>query len=154
MLAFHVLLSLAGMLAGLALLRDLLQSRTSPAVLAAFFITQGLTDLTGFPLAPFGFDPPRAVGLLSLALLIAAAAAFYAFKLAGFWRIVFVVGAVAAFYLDVFVGIVQAFQKVPFLAAFAPTQSEPPFVIVQALALLAFVIVGALAVMRFKPAHA
>jgi hypothetical protein len=154
MLAFHVLLSLAGMLAGLALLWGLFQNQVSPAVLAAFFVTLGLTDLTGFPLAPFGFDPPRAVGLISLVLLIAAAAGYYAFKLAGVWRIVFVVCAVATFYLDVFVGIVQAFQKVPFLAALAPTQSEPPFVVVQALALLAFVIVGTLAVIRFKPSRA
>ena len=154
MLAFHVLLSLAGMLAGLALLLALFQGRSPPAVIAAFFVTQGLTDLTGFPLAPFGFDPPRAVGLISLALLIAAAVGFYAFKLSGFWRLVYVICAVAALYLDVFVGIVQAFQKVPFLAAFAPTQTEPPFVIVQALALLAFLVIGTLAVIRFKPAGA
>jgi hypothetical protein len=154
MLIFHVLLSLAGMLAGIALMRDLLQSRTSPAVLAAFFVTMGLTDLTGFPLAPFGFDPPRAVGLISLVMLIAAAAGLYAFKLSGFWRLVFVGCAVATFYLDVFVGIVQAFQKIPFLTALAPTQSEPPFIVVQAFALLAFLVAGTLAAMRFKPTHA
>ncbi len=140
------------MLAGILLLVELFQGRTPSNVVATFFVVLGLTSLTGFPLAPFGFDPPRAVGLISLALLIASAIGFYTFHLSGFWRLVFIICAVAALYLDVFVGIIQAFQKVGFLNALAPTGSEPPFIVVQAFALLAFVIVGTLAVIRFKPA--
>ena len=45
---------------------------------------------------------------------------------------VYVVTAVMALYLNVFVLIVQSFQKVPALKALAPTQSEPPFAIAQA----------------------
>lgn len=36
---------------------------------ALFLATTILTSVTGFPLPPFGFDPPRAVGALSLVLL-------------------------------------------------------------------------------------
>jgi hypothetical protein len=42
-----------------------------------------LTSITGFPLAPFGFDPARAVGVIALLLLALAVAALYAFRLAG-----------------------------------------------------------------------
>jgi hypothetical protein len=33
---------------------------------ALFFLTIILTSITGFPLPPFGLDPPRMVGILSL----------------------------------------------------------------------------------------
>jgi hypothetical protein len=56
-----------------------------------------------------------------------------------------------ALYLNVFVGVIQAFQKLPFLQPLAPTQSEPPFVVAQAFVLLAFIALGALAVRRFHP---
>jgi hypothetical protein len=59
--------------------------------------------------------------------------------MAGRWRTVYVVGAVLSLYLNVFVGIVQAFQKVPALRAAAPTQSELPFQVVQLAALAIFV---------------
>jgi hypothetical protein len=54
-------------------------------------------------------------------------------------------------YLNVFVGVVQAFQKLSFLQPLAPTQSEPPFIVVQVAVLLLFVVLGALAVRRFHP---
>src|SRR5262249_7546999 len=110
-----------------------------------------LTSVTGFPLPPFGFDPARAVGAISLILLGVAAAALYVFNLQGAWRWIYVSGAVAALYLDVFVAVVQSFQKLTFLQPLAPTQSEPPFVVAQLAALAVFVALGALAVIRFYP---
>ncbi|MGB1560052.1 MAG: hypothetical protein ACPHN2_00995 [Sinimarinibacterium flocculans] len=47
-----------------------------------------------------------------------------------------------AIYLDAFVGLVQAFLKIPSLRALAPTQQSPGFIIAQALLLAAFVILG------------
>jgi hypothetical protein len=47
---------------------------------------------------------------------------------------------------------VQLFLKVPFLNAFAPTQSEPPFVAAQGALLLAMIGLGFLAFRRFHPA--
>jgi hypothetical protein len=110
-----------------------------------------LTSVTGFPLPPFGFDPPRAVGVLSLILLAGAVAAYYRFRLAGPSRWIFVVCAVAALYLNVFVLIVRGFMKVPFLHALAPAGSEPPFAITQGIVLLAFIALGVLAAIRFQP---
>jgi fatty acid desaturase len=85
-------------------------------------------------------------------LLAAAVLALYVFHLAGAWRWIYVVTAVASLYLNVFVGVVQAFQKLSFLQPLAPTQSEPPFIIAQLVVLLAFIALGALAVIRFRPA--
>jgi flagellar biogenesis protein FliO len=42
-------------------------------------------------------------------------------------------------------------MKLPFLNAFAPTQSEPPFVVTQAVVLLAFIALGVWAFVRFHP---
>jgi hypothetical protein len=119
-----------------------------------FLATTILTSVTGFPLPPFGFDPPRAIAILSLALLAVAVIAYYAFRLAGAWRWVYVITTMIALYLNVFVGIIQAFGKLSFLHSLAPTQSEPPFLIAQLLVLAAFVAFGFLAVRRFHPAIA
>jgi len=151
MLQFHVLISLVGIVAGLVVLVGLLTGRLSGAWNAVFLVTTILTSLSGFPLAPFGFDPPRAVGILSLILLAAAALAYYAFHLAGFWRVVYLGGAIASLWLNVFVLVAQGFMKVPALKALAPTQSEPPFLGTQIVVLLAFVALGILALLKFRP---
>ena len=139
LLQIHVGLSLIGIVTGLVVLVDLLQGRMRSGWTAAFLATTVLTSVTGFPLPPFGFDPPRAVGVLSLVLLALAIAALYLFHLSGLWRRVYVITAIAALYLNVFVAVVQAFQKVPALHALAPTQSEPPFAVAQLVVLVLMV---------------
>jgi hypothetical protein len=151
MLQLHVAISLVGIISGLVMLYGLLVSRNFTTAIAVFLITTILTSLSGFPLPPFGFDPPRAVGVLSLILLVGAVAAYYAFHLAGAWRWIFVACAVAALYLNVFVLIAQGFMKVPALHELAPTQSEPPFAIVQGIALLIFIALGIWAAIKFRP---
>src|SRR5580704_13512564 len=131
MLQFHVAISLVGILSGLVMLYGLLLGRNFKTAIAVFLITTILTSLTGFPLSPYGFDPPRAVGVLSLVLLAFAVAAYYAFHFAGVWRLIYVGCAIAALYLNVFVLVAQRFMKVPFLHDLAPTQSEPPFAVTQ-----------------------
>ena len=129
----------------------LISTRLSSHWTAIFLATTILTSLTGFPLAPFGFDPPRAVGVISLALLAVAVAAYCGFHLAGAWRWIFVGSAVTALYLNAFVLIVQSFKKALFLNALAPTQSEGPFVATQAVALMAFIALGVWAVRSSRP---
>lgn len=117
---------------------------------ALFLATTILTSATGF-LFPFhGFTPGLAVGLVSLPVLAAAAFARYAKRRAGVWRRVYVTGALAALYLNVFVLIVQAFQKVHFFHALAPEGNEPPFALAQGLTLAAFVTLGRMATRRFR----
>jgi hypothetical protein len=151
LLQLHVGLSLIGIGSGLVVLYGWLAKRAYPGWTALFLATTILTSATGFPLPPFGFDPPRAVGVLSLMLLAVAVAALYVFRLAGAWRWLYICTAVAALYLNSFVGVIQAFQKVPALHGLAPTQSEPPFLVVQLLVLAAFVAGAILAIMRFHP---
>jgi hypothetical protein len=152
LLAIHVALSLVGIVSGLVVFYGLLTRRAFGGWTVLFLVTTILTSVTGFPLPPSGFDPPRAVGVVSLVLLAIAVAALYAFKLAGAWRWIYVATAVAALYLNVFVGIIQAFLKLPPLHALAPTQSEPPFVVAQLVVLVIFVALGVLAAIRFPAA--
>jgi hypothetical protein len=55
-----------------------------------------------------------------------------------------------ALYFNVFVGVVQAFLKIPGLHALAPQQMEPPFVIAQLLVLAVFLVLTVVAVKRFR----
>jgi hypothetical protein len=151
MLQIHVLASLIGIVSGFVVLYGLLLGRPLGGWTALFLATTILTSVTGFPLAPFGFDPARAVGVISLVLLALAVAALYVFRLAGAWRWVYVGSAIASLYLNVFVGVAQAFQKLPFLQPLAPTQSEPPFLVAQVAVLVIFVALGILAAIRFHP---
>lgn len=151
LLHVHVVLSLVGIAAGFVVLYGLIINRPFTGWTAVFLGATILTSLTGFPLPPFGFDPPRAVGTVSVILLVPAVAALYAFQLRGRWRWIFVGSAITALYLNVFVAIIQAFLKIPFLHALAPTQSEEPFVAAQAAVLVIFVVSGIFALRRFDP---
>jgi hypothetical protein len=95
--------------------------------------------------------PPHIVGVISLVVLGVALVALYTYRLAGSWRRIYVVTAVLALYLNVFVAVVQTFQKVPFFNALAPTQSEPPFAIAQGVVLLVFIAAGFFAARAFHP---
>ena len=154
LLQFHVIVSLIGIVSGLLVAYGLVTGRPLPAWTALFLVTTIATSATGFPLAPYGFDPPRALGIMSLVLLALALLALYGLRLAGPWRSIYVVTAVAALYFNVFVGIVQAFGKLAPLKALAPTQSEAPFVAAQLVARAAFVAIGWWAVRRFHPTPA
>ena len=150
-LEIHIALSLIGIVSGLIVLYGLLEGMAFHGWTAAFLATTILTSVTGFPIPPFGFDPPRAVGTLSLVLLAIAVCAFYVFHRAGTWRWVYVVTATTALYLNCFVAVVQAFEKVPFLESLAPTQTEPPFVIAQVILLVLFIWLGIAALRKFHP---
>ena len=56
-------------------------------------------------------------------------------------------------YLNVFVAVIQSFQKISFLNALAPTQSEPPFLVAQVVVLVIIVGLAIAAVRRFHPFH-
>ena len=152
LLQIHVWLSVIGIVTGIVALFGFLTGYLFGVMTGLFLLTTSLTSVTGFPLPPYGIDPPRILGFISLAFLALAIAAIYVFHLAGHWRWIFVVTVVASLYLNVFVAIVQAFQKLSFLKPLAPTQSEPPFLIAQLLALGLFVALGVAALMRFRPA--
>ncbi len=145
----HVVLSLIGIASGLVVLYGMGRGSPAGAMTGIFLATTVLTSVTGFPLPPYGFDPPRAFGVASLVLLALAVAALYVFKLAGHWRWIYVVTAAAALYLNCFVAVVQSFQKIAFFNALAPTQTELPFAIAQVALLAVFIGAAVLAVRRY-----
>jgi hypothetical protein len=147
----HVVLSLIGILAGIVVLLGMLGARRLPGWTALFLLTTILTSVTGL-LFPFsGLLPSHVLAIISLVVLALAVLALYVFDLQGIWRWVYVVSAVIALYLNVFVGVVQAFQKVAFLQPLSPTQSEPPFVIAQLAVLAIFILLGGWAIRSFHP---
>jgi hypothetical protein len=150
---FHVILSLIGIAAGLVVVFGMLAGRRLDGWTALFLATTVLTSVTGFMFHSAHFGPPHVVGLLSLLLLVLAILARYSYHMAGSWRWIYVVTAVISLYLNVFVGVVQAFQKLPLLQPLAPTGTEPPFAVAQGLVLLAFVVLAVLALKRFYPAR-
>jgi hypothetical protein len=147
----HVVISLVGIGSGLIVLYGMLGAHKLEGWTALFLATTVLTSVTGFMFPFNGLLPSHIVGAISLLVLAIALVALYALRLAGPWRWVYVTTALAALYLNVFVGVVQAFQKLAFLQPLAPTQSEPPFAIAQLAVLAIFLALGFLAVRRFHP---
>lgn len=147
----HVLFSLLGIASGLIVMERLLRNRALGLSNAIFLVTTIATSVTGFLLPFQAFGPPHVIGAISLVILAVAVFALHAGNLIGPWRWIYVVTAVIALYLNVFVGVVQAFQKIGRLRVLAPTQSEPPFALAQGAVLLIFVILGLVALRRFRP---
>jgi hypothetical protein len=146
----HVIISLIGIGSGLVVLFGLLAGKRLDGWTALFLITTVATSVTGFGFPFTHLLPSHKVGILSLVVLAIAILARYAFHLAGGWRPVYVVTAMVALYFNVFVLVVQLFEKVAVLKALAPTQKEPPFLVSQLVVLLAFIVLTILAVKRFR----
>ncbi|PYT31647.1 MAG: hypothetical protein DMG58_11700 [Acidobacteria bacterium] len=146
----HVVLSLVGIFSGFVVVIGLLAGKRLDGWTALFLATTVATSATGFLFPVDHFLPSHGVGIISLVALVVAILARYAFHLAGAWRWIYVVGAVVALYLNVFVAVVQAFQKVPTLKAMAPTQSEPPFLVAQLVVMALCVTLGTFAAKRFR----
>jgi hypothetical protein len=148
----HVLISLVGIASGLIVLERFFRNRTLGVSNVVFLTTTILTSVTGFlfPFKTFG-SPAHIVGIISLVILAIALFALYAGNLVGPWRWIYVSTAMVALYLNVFVAVVQSFLKIGRLHALAPTGSEPPFAITQGIVLVLFIVLGIVALMRFRP---
>lgn len=146
----HVAISLAAIASGFVVLFGMIANKRLDGWTAFFLATTVLTSVTGFGFPIKGMTPGIAFGIISLVVLAPVIYARYSRHLAGVWRRVYVIGAVFAFYLNFVVLIVQSCQKVPTLHALAPNQSEPPFLAAQLISLVAFLVLGTLAVRRFR----
>jgi hypothetical protein len=143
-------ISLIAIVSGLVVIFGMLLGRPLDGWTALFLATTAATSVTGFFFPFHGVTPAIVVGAISLVILAVAGLARYSRHLAGPWRWIYVVTAVVALYFNVFVLVVQLFQKIPALKALAPTQSEPPFAVSQLIVLIAFVVLGISAVRRFR----
>ena len=146
----HVAVSLAGIVTGVVVLLGLLTGKRFDSWTALFLATTAATSVTGFFFPFHGLTPATVTAVISLILLSVAAFSRYVRRLARAWRQSYVVSAVIVLYLNVFVLIVQAFQKIAALKAFAPTQTEPPFKLAQITVLAVFVFLTIVAVIKFR----
>jgi len=144
----HVAISLVAIAAGLVAVYGLLTGQLLAGWTLVFLATTAATSATGFGFPFEKLLPSHILGVISLVVLAVAAVALYWFHLDGAWRWIYIVSAVVSLYLNVFVLVVQAFQKVPPLKATAPTQSEPPFVVTQLATLTIFVLLTVKCIMR------
>ena len=147
----HVIISLIAIVTGFITVFGMLTGDRMASWTAIFLVMTVLTSVTGFG---FPFDhvlPSHVVGAISLVFLAVAVFALYVKHLAGAWRWIYVVSAIVALWFNVFVLIVQSFMKISVLKALAPTQSEPPFQIMQGAALVLFVVLAIMEVRKFRP---
>lgn len=145
----HVLISLAGIASGLIVVFGLVAGKRLDGWTVIFLLTTAATSIIGFGFPFEHLSPAHKLGIVSLVVLAVVVYARYARHLAGRWRRIYVIGVAIALYLNVFVGVVQAFMKVPRLAALAPHQNEPPFLVAQLIVLLLFVVLTTVAARRF-----
>ncbi len=145
----HVLISLAGIATGTVVLCGFFTNKRLDGWTAVFLATTALTSVTGFLFPFMEATPAIKLGIISLVVLAITIVARYPLHLA--WRKTYVITACALLYFNVFVLVVQSFEKVRQLKEIAPTQKEPPFAIVQLLVLVLFVVLTTLAVKRFQP---
>ena len=150
LVGFHTWLSLVALAAGIVVAAGLLRGRSLPRWTALFLVTAVVTSATGF-LFPFdAFLPSHWVGDLARR---ARARDPRALPLPARRRLGLVYAVtVTAVYLLVFVGIAQAFLKVPALRAAAPTSTEAPFAVTQLVVLVVFAALAVAAAKLFRPA--
>ena len=147
----HAVISLVGIVSGLVVVAGLLAAKRLEKWTALFLVTTAVTSLTGFGFPFHKLLPAHIVGAISLVVLTVAVIARYPLHLRGGWRKAYVITSVIALYLNVFVAVVQAFEKIPALAALAPKQNEPPFVATQVAVLVLFIVLGVMATAKFRP---
>lgn len=138
----HVLISLAGIISGFVVIDGFLKAKKLDGWNAFFLVMTILTSVTGFFFPRNGVTPGQIVGAISLVLLVIAVLARYPLHFSGAGRWLYVITAVIAQYFNFAVLIIQSFQKVGPLKDLAPTQSEPPFLVAQVIALVLFVLLG------------
>src|SRR5262245_27719530 len=127
----HVIITLVAIGSGLIVVGGMFASHRLPGTTAIYLLTTALTSLTGFLFPIRSFTPALGVGIIACVIL-----------------------AIASLYLNVFVLVVQSFAKVSARYALAPTQSEPPFAITQAVVLAVVILIALIAAVKFRPATA
>lgn len=154
----HVIISLIAVASSFVVMAGMLGSKRLPGWTAICLFFTVLTTVTGFMFPIGGFTPALGTGIVSSVLLIVALIALYARHLVGAWRWIYVVTAVAAFWFNVFVLIVQSFEKLLLLNPAAPMVGPPfaepvntRFIIAQAIALVLFALIGVIAAKKFRP---
>ena len=147
----HVLISLVAIFTGVVVVFGMVASNRLDCWTKWFLTTAVLTTVTGFFFPFHGFTPAIGLGIISLPFLAITIFARYSKHLAGSWRWIYAIGAVICLYFNLFVLVVQLFEKVPALHAMAPTQTESPFKLTQLVVLMLSTVLAIVAAIRFRP---
>lgn len=162
----HVLISLVAIASGLFVVFGMIGSHRLPRLTALFWVTTVLTTVTGFmfflsPTQARVLTPAAATGIVATFFFIVGLIALYGKQLYGRWRWIYAIAATTSLYLNIFVLIVQSFQKLTFInptATLTPPFSGPPFaaptdfhfIIAQGVALLIAVMLGIVTALKFR----
>src|SRR5439155_22242852 len=136
----HTLISLVAIFTGFVVVFGMLAGKRLDGWTEWFLTTAVAMTITGFFFPFHGFTPAIGFGIISLPFLALTIYARYPKRLGGAWRWIYAIGAVICLYFNLFVLVVQAFEKLPPLRAMAPTQTEPPFKFTQLVVLLVSVL--------------
>ncbi|HEV3147318.1 MAG TPA: hypothetical protein VGZ24_01595 [Chthoniobacterales bacterium] len=147
----HTLISLVAIFTGIVVVFGMLADSRLDGWTKWFLITAVATTVTGFFFPFHVFTPAIGLGIISLPFLALTIFARYPKQLVGAWRWIYVIGAVICLYFNLFVAVVQSFEKIPALRAIAPTQIEPPFKLTQLIVLVFSILLAMVAVIRFRP---
>jgi hypothetical protein len=147
----HTLISLVAIFTGFVVLLGLFAGKRLDGWTKWFLTTALVTTVTGFFFPFHGFTPAIGLGIISLPFLALTIFARNRKSLAGAWRWIYVVGAVICLYFNLFVLVVQSFEKIPALHALAPTQTESPFKLTQLVVLTISALLCIVALIRFRP---
>ncbi|SFS00300.1 hypothetical protein SAMN05216570_1417 [Dyella sp. OK004] len=140
--AFHTVISVVAILAGIGAVRGLFLGRVRSAAMATFLVSAIVTTVTGFMFPYHGFTPAIGVGVIALLVLAWALLAQRRTALSAGSGAQFAVAIVVSEYFLVFVLVAQTFAKLPALNALAPNVQQPFFGAVQLIVLIAFTVIA------------
>ncbi len=162
----HVIITLVAIASGFVVVFGMIGSHRLGKMTALFLLMTLLTSVTGFmfflsPTQPKEFSPATATGVVAMIVFVICFYARYVKHLYGNWRWIYAVTAVISLYLNVFVLIVQAFNKLKLINPAAPmlgAQAGPPFApptdfqfaVAQGAALVIFVMLGLITAIKFR----
>ena len=132
----HVELSLVGIAAGFVVMAGLIARSFFDRWNVLFLVSTSASVATGFAFPVSRITPAHIFGLLTTIALVLAVLARYRYRLGGKWLQTYIASTAIALYLNSFIAVVQAFQKLPALRSLAPTQSEAPFAAAQLFVLI------------------
>jgi hypothetical protein len=153
----HVVITLIAIASGIVVVFGMIGSHRLGKLTALFLLMTLLTSVTGFMFPFHGPTPAFILGIIAMVVLAICLIARYVKHLYGHWRWIYAITAVISLYLNVFVLIVQTFEKVKLVNPAAPTVGPPfaepqnfQFAVAQGAALVIFVMLGLIAAIKFR----
>lgn len=162
----HVVISLIAIASGLVVVFGMIGSHRVPRLTALFWVTTVLTTVTGFmfflsPTQAKVLTPAAATGIVATVFFLLGLIALYGKQLYGRWRWIYAIAATTSLYLNIFVLIVQSFQKLSVInpaATLTPPFAGPPFAppadfhfaVAQGAVLVIAVMLGIVTALKFR----